>query len=79
MWNSDPEHVMDVIQDFTEPDIEDHWEQACTLEDDMVDEIFNSYVCTYCGHRCPHKIMQIGLTYGITHPNILELLIISSV
>jgi hypothetical protein len=28
VWNGDPEHVIDVIPDFTKPDIEDRWNQA---------------------------------------------------
>ena len=77
MWNSDRDYVIDVIADFTKPDIEDKWNQACQLENAIVNEFFNSFVCAYCGHRCPHNIMKIGLTY-ITDPNILELLLISS-
>ncbi len=74
MWNGDPEHVIDVIPYFNEPDIEDQWNQARQLEDDMVAEIFDSSVCACCGHRCPRIDMQIGLT-NTTDPNILEILI----
>ncbi len=70
--NGDPEHVIDVIPDFTKPGIEDKWNQARHLEDAMVAEIFNSSVCACCGHRCPHSDMQIGLTITID-PNILEI------
>jgi hypothetical protein len=74
VWNDDPEHVIDVIPDFTKPDIEDQWNQARQLEDAMVAEIFDSSVCACCGHRFPHSDMQIGLT-DTTYPNILEILI----
>ena len=74
MWNGDPEHVIDVIPHFTKPDIEDQWNQACQLEDAMVAEIFDTSVCACCGHRCPHRDMQIGLK-DTTDPNILEILI----
>jgi len=40
----------------------------------MVAENFNSYVCACCRHRCPHNIMQIGLTNTID-PNVLDLLL----
>ena len=39
MWNDDPEHVIDVIPDFTKLDIEDQWiqwNQSCPLDDAMV-------------------------------------------
>jgi hypothetical protein len=74
VWNGDPEHVIDVIPDFTKPDIEDQWNQARLLEEAMVAEIFYSSVCACCGHQCPHSDMQIGLTYT-TDPNILEIVI----
>ncbi len=74
MWNGDPEHVIDVIPDFTKPDIKDQWNQACQLEDAMVAKIFHASVCACCGHRCPHSDMLIGLTY-INDPNILKILI----
>ena len=75
VWNGDPEHVVDVIPDFTKPDIEDQWNQARhQLEDAMIAEIIDSSVCACCGHRCPHCDMQIGLTNTI-YPNILEILI----
>ena len=61
VWNGDPEHVIDVIPNFTKPDIEDQRNQACQLEDAMVAEIIYSSVCVCCGHRCPHRDMQIGL------------------
>ena len=35
-WNSDLEHVIDDIPDFTKPNIDDQWNQACQLEDAMV-------------------------------------------
>ena len=44
----------------------------------MVTEIFDSFVCACCSHRCHHNIMQIGLTYTID-PNILEILISSEI
>ena len=74
VWNGDPEHVIDVIPDFTKPDIEDQWNQARQLEDAMVAEIFDASVCACCGHQCPHSDMHIGLT-DTTDPNILEILI----
>ena len=37
----------------------------------MAAEIVYSCVCACCGHRSPHNIMQIGLTYTIDQ-NILE-------
>jgi hypothetical protein len=74
VWNDDPEHVIDVIPDFTLPDIEDEWNQACRLEDAMVAEIFYSSVCACCGHRCPYKDMQIVLK-DTTDPIILKILI----
>ena len=73
-WNGDPEHVIDVIPDFTKPDIKDQWNQACQLEDAMVAEIIYCSVCACCGHRCPHSDMQIGLK-DTTDPNILKILI----
>jgi hypothetical protein len=76
VWNSYHEHVIDVITLFSKPDIEDQWNQACQLEDAMVAEIYSSSVCACCGHRCPHNIMQIGLTDTID-PYILGLLISS--
>ena len=72
--NSVHEHVINVIPDFTKPDIEDHCNQACQLKNAMDAENFYSFVCACFGHRCSHNIMQIGSTY-ITHPPILELLI----
>jgi hypothetical protein len=45
VWNGDPEHVIDVIPDFTKPDIYDQWNQARHLEDAMIAEIINSSVC----------------------------------
>ena len=36
LWNGNPKHVIDVIPDFTKPDIEDQWNQAFQLEDAMV-------------------------------------------
>ena len=42
--NSDHEHVIDVIQHFTKPDIENQWNQACQLEDEMAAERFYFYV-----------------------------------
>jgi len=74
VWNGDLEHVIDVIPDFTKPEIEDQWNQARQLEDAMVAEIIDSSTCACCGHRCPHSDMQIGLK-DITDPNILEILI----
>jgi hypothetical protein len=74
VWNGDPEHVIDVIPNFTKAYIEDRWNQARQLEDAMVAEIFDASVCACCGHRCPHTDMQIGLT-DITDPNILQILI----
>ncbi len=53
--NGDPKHVIDVIPDFTKPDIEDQWNQARQLEDVMVAEICYSSVCACCGHRCPYS------------------------
>ncbi len=76
MWNSDLEHVMDVIPDFTKPDIEDKWNHARQLEDAMVGEILYASVCACCGHRCHQKDMQIGLL-DVNDPNILEVLISS--
>ena len=73
-WNSDHEHVINVIPDFTKPDIEDHWNQACHLEDAMVAEIFDASVCACCGHRCLLRDIQIGLK-DTADPNILEILI----
>jgi hypothetical protein len=74
-WNGDPEHVIDVIpSDFTKPDIEDQWNYARQLEDAMVAKIIYSSVCACCGHRCPHRDMQICLT-NTNDPNILEILI----
>ncbi len=72
MRNGDLEHLIDVIQNFTKPDIEDQWNQARQVEDAMVADIFASFVCACCGHRCPHKDMQIAQndTYD---PNILEI------
>jgi len=78
VWNSDHEHVTDIIQDCIKSDIEDQWNQACQLEDAMVARIFNSFVCACCVHRCPHNIKQMGLTYTID-PNILKLLISSEI
>jgi hypothetical protein len=50
--NSDHEHVIVVVPDFTKPGIEDQCNQACKLEDAMVAEISNSHVFACCGHRC---------------------------
>jgi hypothetical protein len=72
--NDDPEHVIDVIPDFTKPDIEDRWNQAQQLEDAMVAEILDASLCACCCHRCPHIDMQIGLK-DTTDPNILKILI----
>ena len=44
VWNDDPEYVIDVIPDFTKPDIEDHRNQGRQLEDAMVAEIVDSSV-----------------------------------
>jgi hypothetical protein len=74
VWNGDPEHVIDIIPDFTKPDIEDQWNQARQLEDAMVAEIFDASVCACCCHRCSQSDMQIGLK-DTTDPNILEILI----
>ena len=68
--------MIDAIPDFTKPDIANQWNQACQLEDAMAAEIFYSSFCACCGHRCPHHIMQNGLT-NIIDPNILELLMSS--
>jgi len=74
VWNDDPEHVIDFIPNITKPYIEDQWNQARQLEDAMVAEIIDSSVRAFCGHRCPHRDMQIGLK-DTTNPNILEILI----
>ena len=66
--------LIDVKPDFTKPYIGDQCNQARQLEDAMVAQIFDSSVCACCGHRCPHKDMQIGLK-DTTDPNILEILI----
>ena len=71
MRNGDPERVIDVIPHFTKPHIEGQWNQAHHFEDAMVAEIFDSFVCACCGHRCPHRDMQIDLT-DTAYPNILE-------
>ena len=68
--------MIDVITNFTKPDTEDQWNQTCQVEDAMIAEIYNSSVSACCGHRCPHNIMQTGLTHNID-PTILELLISS--
>ena len=58
IWNT----LLMIIPDFTKPDIiEDKWNQTRQLKDAMVAEIFDSSVCAYCGQRCPHSDMQIGL------------------
>ncbi len=57
MWNGDPERVIDVIPDFTKPDIEDRWNQARQHEDVIIDEMFDASVCSCYGHRCPHSDM----------------------
>ena len=36
MWNSDHDHVIDVILDLTKPDIEDQRNQACQIEDAII-------------------------------------------
>ena len=76
VWNVDLEHVIDVIPDFTRPDIIDPWNQAHLLENAMVVEIFDSSVYACCVHRCPHSDKKIGLA-GTIDPNILDLLISS--
>jgi len=76
VWNSDLEHVIDVIPHFTKPDIEDKWNQACQLEDDMVAEVFNTFVYECFGHRCPHNTMQIG-SIDNSDSNVLKLMISS--
>ena len=68
--------MIDDIQDFTKPDIEDQWNQACQLEDGMIAENLYSSICACCGHRCRHNIIQLGLTHTID-PYILEPLISS--
>ena len=45
VWNGDPEHVIDVIPDFTRLNIEDSWNQARQLEESIVAEILDSFVC----------------------------------
>ena len=46
MWNGDHGHVIiDVIPNFTKPDIEDQWNQARHLKDAMVAEIIDPSVC----------------------------------
>ena len=50
VWNDDPEHVIDVIPDFTILDIEDEWKQARQLEDAIVAELFDSSVSACCGN-----------------------------
>jgi hypothetical protein len=36
VWDGEPEHVIDVIPNFTKPDIKDQRNQARRLEDAMV-------------------------------------------
>jgi len=62
VWNKNPGHFIDAIPDFTKSDIEDQWNQARELEDALVAEVLNSYVCARSGHRCLHNDMQIGLS-----------------
>jgi hypothetical protein len=76
VWNGDPEHVLDVIADFTKLGIEDQWKQARQLEDAMVAAIIDASVCACCGMRRPHTEMKLGLT-DTSVPNILEVLISS--
>ena len=49
VWNSDPEHVIDVISDVTKPGIDNECNQARLLEYALVDDLINSSISVCCG------------------------------
>jgi len=72
VWTGDPDHVIDVISNFTKLEIEDQRNQARQLEDVMDVEICDSSISACFGHRCTRSKMQIGLI-DTSNASILEI------